>query len=220
MFTIVFLTIIGHELVLLKSSSHGRSVRWLCLWASPPLGCSTAFTGYTDHSNRFDSKLFLTCAGCGAKRGREIFYPAKMKHIAKGEADLHRLPSKRHHKSRRMPEEKWLCFDLTPRLCSISQIASNTQNHCPVLLSMSLFLAVVRESNCCDAGGRKSGTDRSDSTSGSCARGREASIGVFNAPSPFSGGNREQEQLQIMSFWKVMGTIILLSIKSEVAQCC
>lgn len=43
--------------------------------------------------------------------------------------------------------------------------------------------------------------DRSDSTSGSCANGREASIGVFNASSLFNdtGGKREQERIQILS---------------------
>lgn len=43
--------------------------------------------------------------------------------------------------------------------------------------------------------------DRSDSTSGSCANGREASTGVFNASSLFddTGGNREQDWIQIIS---------------------
>lgn len=44
--------------------------------------------------------------------------------------------------------------------------------------------------------------DGSDSTSGSCANGKETSIGVFNASFLFhgTGGNREQERVQIISF--------------------
>lgn len=60
--------------------------------------------------------------------------------------------------------------------------------------------------------------DRGNSTNGNRTNGREASAGVFNASSLFNeaGSNREQDQIQIISFREVM----LLSVNSKMAQCC